>query len=65
MSQPGKKQASPSFINDEEQAVKTQANSLNYDERRTNALAKLDNAKFSWSHAKVVLVVGVGFLTDA
>jgi PHS family inorganic phosphate transporter-like MFS transporter len=29
------------------------------------ALAEVDNAKFSWFHAKVCIVAGVGFFTDA
>jgi PHS family inorganic phosphate transporter-like MFS transporter len=35
------------------------------DERRRAALAEIDNANFSWFHAKVCLVAGVGFFTDA
>jgi PHS family inorganic phosphate transporter-like MFS transporter len=35
------------------------------DERRRAALAEVDNAKFSWFHAKVCVVAGVGFFTDA
>ncbi|KAH9481562.1 Repressible high-affinity phosphate permease [Psilocybe cubensis] len=35
------------------------------DERRRVALAEIDNAKFSWFHAKVCIVAGVGFFTDA
>ncbi|KAL0954784.1 hypothetical protein HGRIS_003734 [Hohenbuehelia grisea] len=35
------------------------------DERRRAALADIDNAKFSWFHAKVCAVAGVGFFTDA
>ncbi|KAJ7127132.1 inorganic phosphate transporter [Mycena epipterygia] len=35
------------------------------DERRRAALAEVDNAQFSWFHAKVCLVAGVGFFTDA
>ncbi|KAJ7182202.1 phosphate transporter [Mycena crocata] len=35
------------------------------DERRRAALAEVDNAKFSLFHAKVCLVAGVGFFTDA
>jgi len=34
-------------------------------ERRRAALAEVDNAKFSWFHAKVCIVAGVGFFTDA
>jgi PHS family inorganic phosphate transporter-like MFS transporter len=35
------------------------------DERRRAALAEIDNAQFSWFHAKVCIVAGVGFFTDA
>jgi PHS family inorganic phosphate transporter-like MFS transporter len=35
------------------------------DARRRAALAEIDNAKFSRFHAKVCLVAGVGFFTDA
>lgn len=35
------------------------------DERRRAALAEIDNARFSWFHAKVCMVAGVGFFTDA
>ncbi|PPQ90999.1 hypothetical protein CVT25_013924 [Psilocybe cyanescens] len=35
------------------------------DERRRIALAEIDDAKFSWFHAKVCIVAGVGFFTDA
>jgi len=35
------------------------------DSRRRAALAEIDNAKFSWFHAKVCIVAGVGFFTDA
>jgi len=35
------------------------------DERRRAALAEIDNAAFSWFHAKVCIVAGVGFFTDA
>ena len=34
-------------------------------DRRKHALAEIDNAKFSWFHAKVALIAGVGFFTDA
>jgi PHS family inorganic phosphate transporter-like MFS transporter len=34
-------------------------------ERRRAALAEIDNAKFSWFHAKICVVAGVGFFTDA
>ncbi|GAA5975442.1 hypothetical protein JCM11641_004265 [Rhodosporidiobolus odoratus] len=33
--------------------------------RRRAALAEVDNAKFSWFHAKACCVAGVGFFTDA
>ncbi|KAF8214231.1 phosphate transporter [Mycena galopus ATCC 62051] len=35
------------------------------DERRRVALAQLDDATFSWFHAKVCMVAGAGFFTDA
>ncbi|GLB40549.1 putative phosphate transporter [Lyophyllum shimeji] len=35
------------------------------DARRRAALAEIDNAPFSWFHAKVCMVAGVGFFTDA
>ncbi|WVW82201.1 phosphate:H+ symporter [Kwoniella bestiolae CBS 10118] len=34
-------------------------------ERRRAALAEVDEAKFSWFHAKACIVAGVGFFTDA
>ncbi|KAF9329354.1 Inorganic phosphate transporter pho84 [Linnemannia elongata] len=34
-------------------------------ERRKEALAKIDNAKFGWFHIRACLVAGVGFFTDA
>jgi hypothetical protein len=34
-------------------------------ERRRLALAEIDNAKFSWFHARIALIAGVGFFTDA
>ncbi|KAK1923910.1 putative inorganic phosphate transporter [Papiliotrema laurentii] len=34
-------------------------------ERRKAALAEIDEAKFSWFHAKACIVAGVGFFTDA
>lgn len=37
----------------------------NIDQHRRDALAEIDNAKFSWFHVKVCLVAGVGFFTDA
>ncbi|WVO19846.1 phosphate:H+ symporter [Cryptococcus decagattii] len=45
---------------------KTQANvSMSAGERRRAALAEIDEAKFSWFHAKACVVAGVGFFTDA
>jgi PHS family inorganic phosphate transporter-like MFS transporter len=35
------------------------------DERRRAALEEVDSAAFSWFHVRIVLVAGVGFLTDA
>ncbi|KAG5340897.1 Inorganic phosphate transporter PHO84 [Termitomyces sp. T112] len=35
------------------------------DSRRRAALQEIDDAPFSWFHAKVCLVAGVGFFTDA
>ncbi|KAF5324100.1 hypothetical protein D9619_011201 [Psilocybe cf. subviscida] len=35
------------------------------DERRRTALAEIDDAPLSWTHAKVCIVAGVGFFTDA
>ncbi|KAG0324253.1 Inorganic phosphate transporter pho84 [Dissophora globulifera] len=34
-------------------------------ERRREALAKIDNAEFGWFHIRACLVAGVGFFTDA
>ncbi|KAF2757373.1 phosphate permease [Pseudovirgaria hyperparasitica] len=34
-------------------------------ERRRLALAEVDRARFSWYHARLVVVTGVGFFTDA
>ncbi|ORY32259.1 inorganic phosphate transporter [Naematelia encephala] len=34
-------------------------------ERRRAALTEIDEAKFSWFHAKACIVAGVGFFTDA
>ncbi|CAA7267758.1 unnamed protein product [Cyclocybe aegerita] len=38
---------------------------LALDARRRAALAEIDEARFSWFHAKVCLVAGIGFFTDA
>ncbi|KAF8339844.1 phosphate transporter [Cantharellus anzutake] len=35
------------------------------DERRRQALAEIDNAKFGWFHLRTCIVAGIGFLTDA
>ncbi|RSH80816.1 Inorganic phosphate transporter pho84 [Saitozyma podzolica] len=37
----------------------------NAGERRRAALVEVDEAKFSWFHAKACIVAGVGFFTDA
>ncbi|KAK9367515.1 major facilitator superfamily domain-containing protein [Lipomyces kononenkoae] len=34
-------------------------------ERRRMALAKIDNAPFSWYHVRAIIVAGIGFFTDA
>lgn len=34
-------------------------------ERRRRALAKIDDAPFSWRHVRAVIVAGVGFFTDS
>ncbi|KAF8936461.1 phosphate transporter [Dissophora ornata] len=38
---------------------------LDLNERRREALAKIDNAEFGWFHIRACLVAGVGFFTDA
>ncbi|KAF9996867.1 Inorganic phosphate transporter pho84 [Entomortierella chlamydospora] len=43
--------------------AKSDAEQLN--ERRREALAKIDNAEFGWFHIRACLVAGVGFFTDA
>ncbi|KAG0311525.1 Inorganic phosphate transporter pho84 [Dissophora globulifera] len=43
--------------------TKLDAQELN--ERRREALAKIDNAEFGWFHIRACLVAGVGFFTDA
>ncbi|KAF9496828.1 MFS general substrate transporter [Pleurotus eryngii] len=54
--------------------AETKTNSLNeryalavrvLDDRRRAALKEIDEAKFSWWHAKVCVVAGIGFFTDA
>lgn len=70
MSESVEKQASPpSSINEvaNKQQVhqQQQTRSNDYAERRRAALAEIDSAKFSWFHAKVALIAGVGFFTDA
>ncbi|EJD06711.1 phosphate permease [Fomitiporia mediterranea MF3/22] len=59
-----------SYISEKESShgsvgAKGNANAYTLDQRRRAALADVDNAKFSRFHAKVVLVAGVGFFTDA
>ncbi|PYH99813.1 phosphate permease [Aspergillus ellipticus CBS 707.79] len=34
-------------------------------ERRRQALARIDNAPFRWRHARAIVVAGVGFFTDS
>lgn len=34
-------------------------------ERRRMALAEIDKAPFGWYHARLIVVTGVGFFTDA
>jgi|SRR6185312_2671382 len=36
-----------------------------FDTKRRNALAEIDNAKFGWFHVRTIVVTGVGFFTDA
>ena len=36
---------------------------IELNKRRKNTLAKLDKAKFSWFHVRVLVVNGVGFFT--
>jgi len=38
---------------------------LNVNERRRQALEKVDTAPFSWNHIRIILVAGSGFFTDA
>ena len=38
---------------------------VDLDEKRRNALAEIDNAKFSWFHVRTIVVAGIGFFTDA
>ncbi|KAF5359520.1 hypothetical protein D9756_003148 [Leucocoprinus leucothites] len=45
--------------------AKVNTGSFDMDKSRRAALAEVDNAKFSWFHAKVCIVAGVGFFTDA
>jgi PHS family inorganic phosphate transporter-like MFS transporter len=54
-----------SSIDSEKRPVQRGDAAFILDERRRAALAEVDNAKFSWFHAKVCLVAGVGFFTDA
>ncbi|RHZ61205.1 hypothetical protein Glove_349g115 [Diversispora epigaea] len=36
-----------------------------YDSKRRQALAEIDNAKFGWFHVRTCIVAGVGFFADA
>lgn len=38
-------------------------NEIELNIRKKNTLAKLDKAKFSWFHVRVLIVNGVGFFT--
>jgi PHS family inorganic phosphate transporter-like MFS transporter len=57
-----KKASPPSSVGDQ---ANKQANPTDFAERRKRALAEIDSAKFSWFHAKVALIAGAGFFTDA
>jgi len=37
----------------------------NFDERKRQALANVDNAPFSWYHVRAIIVAGIGFFTDS
>jgi PHS family inorganic phosphate transporter-like MFS transporter len=50
---------------DTKQPVVTSTTHASAAERRKAALAEVDQAKFSWFHAKVCVVAGIGFYTDA
>jgi len=66
MSDSKEKQASPpSSIDETSNNRQQQTNPNDFAERRRRALAEIDNAEFSWFHAKVALIAGVGFFTDA
>ncbi|KAG0352808.1 phosphate:H+ symporter [Gamsiella multidivaricata] len=43
----------------------TKLDAAQLNERRREALAKIDNAEFGWFHIRACLVAGVGFFTDA
>ena len=60
-----KRASIPSSSDDKDEAIKTHVHPHDYAERRRLALAEIDNAKFSWFHAKVALIAGAGFFTDA
>ncbi|KAF9918137.1 Inorganic phosphate transporter pho84 [Lobosporangium transversale] len=45
--------------------INTKFDSYELNERRREALAKIDNAEFGWFHIRACLVAGVGFFTDA
>lgn len=64
MSEPVEKRASPPSSVGED-ANKGQSRPLDFAERRRQALHEIDTAKFSWFHARVALVAGAGFFTDA
>ncbi|KAF9364045.1 Inorganic phosphate transporter pho84 [Mortierella sp. NVP85] len=43
----------------------TKLDAAQLNERRREALSKIDNAEFGWFHIRACLVAGVGFFTDA
>ncbi|KAF8985106.1 Inorganic phosphate transporter pho84 [Entomortierella lignicola] len=43
----------------------TRLDAQQLNERRREALSKIDNAEFGWFHIRACLVAGVGFFTDA
>ncbi|CAG8561008.1 2887_t:CDS:2 [Ambispora gerdemannii] len=45
--------------------IRVDKNVEDYDQKRREALSKIDNAKFGWFHVRACLVAGIGFFTDA
>ncbi|CAG8537295.1 3218_t:CDS:2, partial [Acaulospora morrowiae] len=52
-------------IRKEHTAIEEQIEIPDYGEKRRQALAEIDNAKFGWFHIRTCVVAGVGFFTDA